>query len=256
MRITSTQVGMNHSTSRVRVSDSGQTAAVGVGLEADSYRRVLEVILSGQLVPGMIVRERPLAAELGVSRTPLRQALGRLESEGFLVRQNRVVQVRRIDLPTVIEIYQLRILLEVEAIGRATGRIEQTTIARFHSIFSELAVQPAGGQAVSAGMRFDLADDEFHLAIADASGNRTLRNYVADLRRKTQLFGITQMPIRRNPGAAEHLAILGALEREDRTAAQQEMRSHLERTRNNIIDQFHGLRDALSASGAMSGRGQ
>jgi len=81
------------------VSDGGKTAAVGDGLEADSYRRVLAVILSGQLVPGMIVRERPLAAELGVSRTPLRQALGRLESEGFLVRQNRAVQVRRIDLP-------------------------------------------------------------------------------------------------------------------------------------------------------------
>jgi DNA-binding GntR family transcriptional regulator len=229
------------------VSDGGKTAAVSAGLEADSYRRVLAVILSGQLVPGMIVRERPLAAELGVSRTPLRQALGRLESEGFLVRQNRVVQVRRIDLPTVIEIYQLRILLEVEAIGRATGRIEPTAITRFRTIFSELAAQPADCQVVSVGMRFDLADDEFHLAIADAGGNRTLRNYVADLRLKTQLFGITQMPVRRYPGAAEHLAILGALEREDRTAAQQEMQNHLERARNSIIDQFEELREALSA---------
>jgi DNA-binding GntR family transcriptional regulator len=238
---------MNHFINRVPVSDGGKTAAVGDGLEADSYWWVLAVILSGQLVPGMIVRERPLAAELEVSRTPLRQALGRLESEGFLVRQNRVVQVRRIDLPTVIEIYQLRILLEVEAIGRATGRIEPTTITRFRAIFSELAVQPTDGQVVSVGMRFDLADDEFHIAIADAGGNRTLRNYVADLRRKTQLFGVTQMPVRRNPGAAEHLAILGALEREDRMAAQQEMQNHLERARNSIIDQFHGLRDALSA---------
>jgi DNA-binding GntR family transcriptional regulator len=195
----------------------------------------------------MIVRERPLAAELGVSRTPLRQALGRLESEGFLVRQNRVVQVRRIDLPTVIEIYQLRILLEVEAIGQATGRIESATITRFRATFSELAVQPTDDGVVSTGMRFDLADDEFHLAIADASGNHTLRNYVADLRRKTQLFGITQMPVRRYPGAAEHLAILKALEREDRKAAQQEMKNHLQRARNSIIDQFHGLRDALSA---------
>jgi DNA-binding GntR family transcriptional regulator len=247
MRITSTQVDMNHSISRARVSDSGATAAVRDGLEADRDRRVLEVILRGQLMPGMIVRERPLAAELGVSRTPLRQALGRLESEGFLVRQNRVVQVRRIDLPTVIEIYQLRILLEVEAIGRATGRIGQATISRFRAIFSELAVQPADGRVVSAGVRFDLADDEFHLAIADAGGNSTLRNYVADLRRKTQLFGVTQMPVRRDPGVAEHLAILEALEREDRAAAQQEMKRHLERARNSIIDQFHGLRDAFSA---------
>jgi DNA-binding GntR family transcriptional regulator len=247
MRIISTQADTNHSTNQARVSDSGATAAIRDGLEADSYRRVLDVILRGQLGPGMIVRERPLAAELGVSRTPLRQALGRLESEGFLVRQNRVVQVRRIDLPTVIEIYQLRILLEVEAIGQATGKIEQATIVRFRTIFSDLAVQPADDLAVSAGMRFDRADDEFHLAIADAGGNRTLRNYVADLRRKTQLFGITQMPVRRDPGAAEHLPILEALEREDRTAAQQEMKRHLERARNSIIDQFHGLRDALSA---------
>jgi DNA-binding GntR family transcriptional regulator len=238
---------MSRSTSRARVSDTGETFAAQAGLEADSYRRVLDVILSGRLVPGMIVRERPLAAELGVSRTPLRQALGRLESEGFLVRQDRVVQVRRIDLPTVMEIYQLRILLEVEAIGQATGRIERATIARFHSIFSELSGDPADDGAVSAGMKFDRADDAFHLAIAEAGGNRTLRDYVADLRRKTQLFGVTQMPLRRDPGVVEHLAILEALGREDRKAAQQEMTNHLERARNSIIDRFQGLRNALSA---------
>jgi DNA-binding GntR family transcriptional regulator len=202
---------MNHFINRVPVSDGGKTAAVGDGLEADSYWWVLAVILSGQLVPGMIVRERPLAAELEVSRTPLRQALGRLESEGFLVRQNRVVQVRRTDLPTVIEIYQLRILLEVEAIGWARGGIEPTTITRFCAIFSELAVQPADGQVVSVGMRFDLADDEFHLTIADAGGNHTLRNYVADLRRKTQLFGVTPMPVRRNPGSGRAFGDSGGI---------------------------------------------
>jgi DNA-binding GntR family transcriptional regulator len=87
------------------------------------YRTLREHVCSGQLASGQPLQEAALAAQLGVSRTPVREALGRLAGEGLLENQGRSVVVPRLSESDLNDIYELRILLEPEAVRQVASRI-------------------------------------------------------------------------------------------------------------------------------------
>lgn len=198
------------------------------------YRAVLNQILDGTLSPKSVVHEGKLATMLGLSRTPVREAIGKLEGEGFLVRNGRTVMVQELTLSDYLEILHMRRLLECEAAGLAAdqGRIAESELRRVRAEI-EAIDESAGAEA------HWLLDSTLHDLIARASGSRLLAQSVADLRQRTLLFGLDRLPGRLRNGRTEHLAIIDAILAGDRVEASAAMRRHLDSTRTEVLRGLH-----------------
>ncbi len=199
-----------------------------VGLAA--YGKLRGKLLSGALPGGSVIQERRLAEELGFSRTPIREALQRLEGEGLLRRQDRFLRVAEVTVTEVMEILAVRQSLEGDAIRIACGRIKREVL---QSIRGRIEAMADPG-ALSDDAHW-AADDLVHLSIAQESGNSLLLCLISDLRQKTRLFGLHRIPSRFGPGKAEHLAILDALEAADTERAVARMHAHIGNARQAIL---------------------
>jgi DNA-binding GntR family transcriptional regulator len=214
-------------------------------LAALAYGQILDAVVAGKLPGGSIVQERLLARLLNLSRTPIREAIRRLEGEGLLTRVSpRVLMVSRVTVAEVLEILAVRRLLEVEAVGSAIGKITRAEIdglaARVHAILKNEAV---------TAEEYHQLDDDIHEGIAKASGNLTLCAIVSDLRRKTAMFDMRRIPERFRPSCEEHLRILDALYRGEAEAARHEIATHIDNVRQSILQR---LSDGVEVGGSRS----
>lgn len=219
-------------------NDQGRTGAAAAvvpvrrdNLADRAYDQILGLVLSGGLPGGAPLQERRLAELLDISRTPIREALGRLETDGVVERHaGRFLKVREISAQEMIEVLLVRELLEVKAAAIAAERIDPATAAALTEDVERLLAEGPGDAA-----RHWALDDEIHDAIARASGNGVLRALVRDLRLRTRLFDVERMPDRFVPGLHEHLAILDALAKRDAAAAQAAMATHIANVRESIV---------------------
>jgi DNA-binding GntR family transcriptional regulator len=196
-----------------------------------AYDTLLDRMLSQELPPGSLLHERVLGESLQISRTPIREALTRLENEGFVTRHaGRLLMVREIPVQELMQIFHVRGMLEVEGIGLATHKIEAERLEALRALF-EGQMQ---GPIPDGGNHWD-ADDLLHGSIADASGNAVLAEMVRGLRRKTRMFSLRRMPDRFLPGSSEHLAIIDSLARRDEAASRRAMALHLENSKLSIL---------------------
>ncbi len=135
-------------------------------------------IVTGQLKPGHKLVEKELAAACNVSRTPLREALARLVSEGLAVSvPYRGIFVRRISLRHVREIYELRIGIEGLAAMLAAERSRKADLNRLEKLLIAMDAERAGDDADE----LKLLNEKFHRGIAEASGNSLLVERMDDL---------------------------------------------------------------------------
>jgi len=103
------------------------------------YNELRKAILNGIFLPGQMLRQDEVASRLGVSRSPLREALPRLEADGIVVlHPRRGYAVAELDRDEIIEVFDLRILLEVELARRAIARRTEADIARVYAIATEM----------------------------------------------------------------------------------------------------------------------
>jgi DNA-binding GntR family transcriptional regulator len=212
-------------------------------LAAVAYDQILDAVVAGKLPGGTVVQERLLARLLNLSRTPIREAIRRLEGEGLLTRVSpRVLMVSRVTIAEVLEILSVRRLLEVEAAGNAVGKVRSVEIdglaARVHAILNSETV---------TAEEYHLLDDDIHEGIANASGNLTLCTIISDLRRRTAMFDMRRIPERFRPSCEEHLRILDALSRGDAEAARREIAAHIDNVRQSILQR---LSSGLEVGGA------
>lgn len=193
---------------------------------------LLDRILTGALQPNQTLLERPLAFELGVSRTPLREALRQLEGERFVGRRDDgSLYVRAITIQEFLEVLHIRSLLEVDAASRAAGRIPAEDLAQLRARL--VAVQNAPQHDLAQHQEIDEA---LHGVIASAGGNELMSTMIADLRRRTRIFSMQRIPERFGPVCAEHLAIIDALAEGDAAKAAEASRTHLYNIRESIIE--------------------
>jgi len=206
-----------------------------------AYERLLDMLLTGELVAGSLLQERRLAERLNISRTPVREALGRLEAEGLVTQQaGRLMMVCQITIQGYIEILNVRKLLEVEAaglaakarIGRAAAEPVRAAIWRLLEIETPT---PAQHWAV---------DDMVHGFISEAADNRLLATMIRDLRRRTHIFNTRRIPGRLRPGALEHLSMIDAVTAGDEDKARQLMAEHIDNVKAAIVDQLFSGRAA------------
>ncbi len=202
---------------------------------ADSvYQRILEAILSGALASGMELSEVALAAELGVSRTPVHEALLRLAADGLVEdlssRQARVASFSRSD---IVEIYEVRQILEPAAAGRAAHGLSLEQVAELRAAANALAAAKGKRDWPSRAIDFDM---RFHDVLASAAGNERLRQEIHRYRRLVRAF-CRATGSRENLQQAynEHLRILAALESRDACEARQAMADHIASRLSSVL---------------------
>ncbi|QIB33565.1 GntR family transcriptional regulator [Ancylobacter pratisalsi] len=205
-------------------------------LAREVHRRLEDMIFSGRLRGGEVLTERRLADALDVSRTPLRDALLMLESEGLLKRRGtRYLEVRQMTVPEYMQVLNIRRLLEPEAARLCIGRID---LSRLEGLRRQLEALTAGGEnghtaedaASSAAI-----DDAMHGEIAMAAGNPLMANMIRDLRRRTRIFDLGRMPNRAGAVYREHIDIIAAIERGDAGEAGAAMVRHIDNVKASII---------------------
>lgn len=213
---------------------AGVDASDGRSLSERAYDELLDRMLSGELPAGTLLQERPLADALRISRTPVREALTKLESEGLVTRHvGRLLIVREISVHELMQILHVRSILEVEAVALAANRISRAQLETLRATFEEQMKGP-----IPDGGNHWGADDLLHGTICEASGNAVLTEMVRGLRRRTRMFNLKRMPERFLPGCREHLAIIEALERGDEKMARRSMATHLENAKRSILNKI------------------
>ena len=196
-----------------------------------AYDRLLERLITRDIPVGSVLFERKLADSLEISRTPVREALNRLESEGFVTRKpGRVMVVKEFSVRELIETLHVRQVLEVESVGLATGRIPAEELRATAEAIRALLASPAPSADEDWAV-----DSRFHTMITGHSGNAILAKTIHDLRLKTHMFNMERVPERFEAGHREHLAIIDSLEREDRDRARAGIHEHIENVKKSII---------------------
>ncbi|HLN66616.1 MAG TPA: GntR family transcriptional regulator [Streptosporangiaceae bacterium] len=199
-----------------------------VPLRQSVYDALIDLIVGGELPPGQHMVETDLARQLGVSRQPIREALHRMEAEGWV--DLRPSQGAFVHVPTdqeVDELLDVRALLEAETARLATRTASPGQVARLREICAE-------GQAAADGDDLSLAvaaNDSFHAEIALIAGNSVLAELAGIVGRRVQWYYRMVAPERGHGSWAEHTELIDAIQASDPERAQLLARKHTERTR-------------------------
>jgi DNA-binding GntR family transcriptional regulator len=191
------------------------------------YGRLREEIVSGAIVPGSPLREIALAERYGVSRTPVREALRRLEQDRLLVPGSRGMEVRAIDPHEVVQIYDLRVLLEAEAAGQAAHARRTADLLRLEGLLSRDRglTDPDDPTRIRTNL-------EFHAAIWQATHNAVLVDLLERL--TTHLVHAPHSTLagdRWRHALDEHAHILEAIRAGDEGAARELAGGHMNTAR-------------------------
>ncbi|NHT76811.1 GntR family transcriptional regulator [Rhizobiaceae bacterium CRRU44] len=201
-------------------------------LAKKAYGTIIDMILSGALMPGDVLQEAKLGEEFSMSRTPVREAIKRIEAEGLAVQEGRFLKVRRLAAEEVEEIFYLRSVIE--------GYCARIAIAAPAYVFDDLERRIRVLIATGPGENGEAleVDDDFHFWLANVSGNRTMMRTIGDLRRRTCMFDHSLVPERFLKGCREHLEILDALRAGDADAAGSLMSRHVLNARDAILEKL------------------
>jgi DNA-binding GntR family transcriptional regulator len=183
-------------------------------------------LVTGRIVPGVVYSAASLAAELGVSNSPVREAMLALVDDGLMeVVPNRGYRAVALSPADSAEIVQLRLLLEVPAVGMAAQSDLGDRLAELQRLV-EVIEQTAADGDVEGNLE---ADRAFHLMLVGACGNQRLTTLIARLRDQARLHNLRRLAESGalTVSAAEHRQILAAVTRHDRSAAEDLVRAHL-----------------------------
>ena len=199
-----------------------------------AYRTLLDEIQTGVLAPGAVLGEVEQAARLGVSRTPLREAIRRLAADGLVAQQSpRVTVVTDVDAGDIRDLFEIRRALEESAARLAAARGDA-------ALFAELAEEFAAVQVDAASDRdaYYALIARFDRAIDDAVDNAYLTNALRTVR--THLVRVRRMardkPTRLAESVREHGVIATALAARDGDLAAHATHVHLHNALRNILD--------------------
>jgi len=204
----------------------GSVALDGRTLWQRVYDHLRDEILSGSLTPGAELSEVALAESLGVSRGPIREAIGRLASEGLVtVRPRRGAVVSSLSKDEFIELYQVREALELLAVKLAVPRLGPDDITALQSLIDEMSTRAERNQVAA----FFEANTAFHARLVDASGNAKLAEMYRQLLDQLGRYRGSSLRLRGNlqRSIAEHAAILRAAKRGDTERAARLMSEHI-----------------------------
>ena len=198
------------------------------------FNTLRQAILKGELKPGERLMEIALAEKLGVSRTPIREAMRKLELEGLVVMiPRRGAQVANITEKDLNDVLEVRIALENVAIEKACTRMSEEDMGRLWLAAKEFERTMAEGNLV----RLAEADVEFHEIIYRASDNKRLNQVLNNLREQIYRYRVEYLKEEetRNVLVKEHEELTKAIRERDVKKAQEISFRHIENQRRAII---------------------
>lgn len=199
------------------------------------YEIIKKGIIDGTYQAGVELNERTLSETLGVSRTPIREAIQVLERDGWVVLETyKGAVIRSFDHKYLSDLMKVRTALEVSAVEDAAKHITEEYLKEIRRLFE---VQRQAVEETNVPVyQFIQMDREFHLAIYKLSENKTLISLLDNLNDMICVAGMRALTsdVRRQETLAEHKEVLNALEEGDPQKAIQAMRYHMEKTTENI----------------------
>ena len=215
----------------------GGEGAARPNLTEQVYEQLIGLLIAGELRPGDVITERRMAERLNASRTPIREALGRLEAEGLVYKQpSRGVTVSPFSTEAFVDILNVRQLLESEAAYLAAGNIPAQRVAEIRQALTDLAQKPSPTLSDIWAV-----DDQLHGEIADAAGNALMAVMIRDLRRRTHVFNAYRNPKTPRFSAEENTRLLDAVAGGNRDNARAAMMQHIEAVKLAIIERLSGV---------------
>jgi DNA-binding GntR family transcriptional regulator len=185
----------------------------------------------GTYEPGSPIRQEEIAARLGVSRIPVREALRLLEQEGVVVvHANRGAFVVEHDASTVAELFDIRLMLETDLVTRACGRVPPATFDRLEAINARLAKTRDRAEWIEL-------DEEFHFAIYAVAERPRTFELARTLRRSLNAYYLRYLTPKSRDHAwdDEHQSMVSALRRGNTSRAATELERHLRGTQTLLV---------------------
>lgn len=199
------------------------------------FESLREAILLGRLRPGERLMEVQLAEEMGVSRTPVREAIRKLELDGFLIMVPRKgAYVAGITLKDIADVFEVRAALEGMAAGLAAERITDEELDQLERSLVQIR-ESQSGDNINAVVEGDTA---FHEIIYQASRNQQLVQIITHLREQIQRFRMTSLsqPGRSKFALDEHKKIVEAISDRDVELARALAREHIENAEQSLLN--------------------
>lgn len=184
-------------------------------------------VIAGVLAPGTVLTAPTLAAQFGVSATPVREALLTLQRRGFLEPlRNKGFRVTAISIDELQQLARVRQLLECPPMRDIAGRVPAALLDELRRLADEIVASGEEGRMQD----YLAADTRFHLALIELAGNEHLTRIVRELRQQTRLGGLAALVESGGlaASAAEHAQLLDLLAEGDGEGAESLMRRHIE----------------------------
>jgi len=199
------------------------------GLAEEVYRRVRADIMSLKIPPDSRVSVDALARELGVSQTPVREALSMLEANGLVSKRHFAGYATspRMDRAQLDELFEFRLLIEPHAACKAAEAIRDADLQALTDV--------SGARAPSHDAFADM-DTEFHKLIAQGAGNHLIADSLARLHIHVHIFRSCFRSEIAEEAVHEHGDVIAAIKRRDGAAAEAAMRRHIERSYKRLRD--------------------
>ena len=192
-----------------------------------------DMAISYQLKPGERLSEIELAERLGVSRTPVREALNTLATDGFLVASSRGFARRPLDIQEMQDLYEARMAVERECLRLA---MERATAEQIRALITFLEHSKSVSHDTPVRELVAL-DESFHLQIADMAGNAELRRMLASLNERIRFIRWIDMEtVGRDSTQKEHQQIARALKARDWVAGEHHLGAHIGLRREQIVE--------------------
>jgi DNA-binding GntR family transcriptional regulator len=234
-------MGIAISKRRMDGDDAGRGSRVigRHGLVDDVYGAIFNQLMALEIAPGARITVDNLVRELGVSQTPIREALGRLEGEGLVVKTHLIgySAAPQISRRSFEELYELRLLLEPEGARRAAENMDEDRLHSLRQLAGAMA-QPSDGDERMRYSAFARQDAAFHDRIMEFAENALIRSTLAHQHTHFHIFRLMFHARVTDEALEEHDAIMRAFSARDGHAADRAMRAHIERSRARLRPAF------------------
>ena len=212
----------------------------------EAYQVIKRAIIAGQLESAKIYSITELSETFGVSRTPAREALVVLTSEGLIEPIPRIgYQVKSLSIHDTLEIFHLRSVLEVETAGLAAERITDDDISLLEAnnrLEQELVLSLQSDKSTHSYNEGYALNYEFHLTIARASGNNRLADLVEKVLNESERLVVydhfTAEVDKAVASVKQHNEIIDRLRQRDKLGSQEAMKMHIEDVKNLYLSRF------------------
>jgi len=196
-----------------------------------AYNSIKEYILEGRLDENSRLTEEFLSTQLGISKSPIREALNRLETEGLIrIEPRRGAYLRRLSIEEVSDLYDLREALETHVVR--TAKLTPALLAELQqSLKRQRAFLKANDRA-----HYIEEDVRFHAALAEATGNGHLCAVLENTQNQIWLSRRNTYDLSSSTAPDHHEAIVKALEVNDRVRADAAMREHIENVKQRLVE--------------------